>query len=257
MVPIGSRRTNRPSPVAIGADNPGQAPRRCGRVERGSGHAVTSRTQQRQTGVDVVAARMPEAAPPRRIEPLGDRGGGLRILAQQKFAHVGVGDIGVVQEIEQFAGHRVGGFGESDQAIDGFGKLGGAARAVAHLAGDEARIDRACAHDPRQRRRQRPRPRPLRIGDVEHDEIGRAAEHLCRRGEAADEGRVLAAFEQIAAGIVARMHKRVGVGDALRKCAGRCVTFAVGAAIGVRRSGEISRSDRVGSASAAEQILDA
>ena len=63
------------------------------------------------------------------------------------------------------------------------------------------------------RRRQRPRPRPLRIGDVEHDEIGCAAEQLCRRGKAADEGCVLAAFEQVAAGVVAGMHQRVGVGD--------------------------------------------
>ena len=176
---------------------------------------------------------MPEPAPPRGIEALGNRGGGLRIFAQQKFAHAGIGDVGVVQQIEQFAGDRVGRFGKGDQAVDGFGKLGGAARAVAHLAGDEARIDRACAHDARQRRRQRPRPRPLRIGDVEHDEIGRAAEHFCRRGKAADEGGILAAFEEIAAGIVARMHQRVGVGDALRERAGRRVTFAVGAAIGV------------------------
>jgi hypothetical protein len=32
MVPMGKNRTNNPSPVAIGADNPGQAPRRCGRL---------------------------------------------------------------------------------------------------------------------------------------------------------------------------------------------------------------------------------
>ena len=32
MVPIGSKRTSKPSPVGIGADSPGQAPRRCGRV---------------------------------------------------------------------------------------------------------------------------------------------------------------------------------------------------------------------------------
>ena len=30
MVPIGKRRTSKPSPVAIGADRPGQAPRRRG-----------------------------------------------------------------------------------------------------------------------------------------------------------------------------------------------------------------------------------
>ena len=53
------------------------------------------------------------------------------------------------------------------------------------------------------------------------------------------------------------MHQQVGVGDALRKCAGRCVAFAVGAAIGVRRGGEIGGADRVGVRAAAEQILDA
>ena len=53
------------------------------------------------------------------------------------------------------------------------------------------------------------------------------------------------------------MHQRVGVGDTLRKCAGRCVTFAVGAAIGMRRGGEISRADRIRVRAAAEQIFDA
>ena len=162
-----------------------------------------------------------------------------------------------MQEIEQFAGDRVGRFGEGDEPVDGLGKLGGAARAVAHLAGDEARIDRARAHDARQRRRQRPRARPLRIGHVEHHQIGGAAEQFCRRGKAADEGRVLGAFEQIAAGIVAGMHQQVGAGDALRERAGRRVAFAVGAAIGMRGGGEIGRADRVGVGVAAEQILDA
>ena len=72
------------------------------RIRRGrSCHRL--RAQCRKAGIDIVAARMPKAAPPRGIEPLGNRGGGLRIFAQQKGAHVGVGDIGLVQEIEQFA----------------------------------------------------------------------------------------------------------------------------------------------------------
>ena len=162
-----------------------------------------------------------------------------------------------MHEIEQFAGDRAGGFREGDEPVDGLGKLGGAARAVAHLPGDEARIDRARPHDARQRRRQRPRARPLRIGHVEHDEIGRAAEQFRRRGEAADEGGVLGAFKKIAAGIVARMHEHVGAGDALREGAGRRVAFAIGAAIGVRGGGEIGRADGVGVGVAAEQILDA
>ena len=101
------------------------------------------RAQRREAGIDVVAARMPKTAPSRGVEPVGNRRGSLRIFAQQKVAHVGIGDIGLVQEIEQFAGDRAGRFGEGDKPVDGFGKLGGAARAVAHLPGDEARIDRA------------------------------------------------------------------------------------------------------------------
>ena len=46
---------------------------------------------------------------------------------------------------------------------------------------------------------------------------------LRRRGETADESRILGAFEQIAAGIVAGMHQHVGAGDALRKGARRRV----------------------------------
>ncbi len=145
-----------------------------------------------------------------------------------------------------------------DQPVDGFGKLRGAARAVAHLAGDEARIDRARPHDARQRRRQRPRARPLRIGHVEHDQIGGAAEQLRRRGKAADEGGILGAFKKIARrDRRSRCTSSVGVGDALRESAGRRAGFAVGAAIGMRGRGEIGRADRVGIGVAAEQVLDA
>ena len=41
------------------------------------------------------------------------------------------------------------------------------------------------------------------------------------------------------------MHKQIGAGDALRERAGRVAAFAVGAAIGLRGGGEISRADRV------------
>ena len=64
-------------------------------------------------------------------------------------------------------------------------------------------------------------------------------------GEAADEGCVLGAFQEIAAGIVARMHEKIGRGDALREGAGRRVAFAAGAAIGVRGGREIGRADRL------------
>ncbi len=117
----------------------------------GRSHAAASALKRREACIDIIAARMPKAAPPRGVEPFGNRGGGLRIFAQQKVAHVGVGDVGVVQQIEQFARRpRPVVCREGDQPVDGLGKLGGAARAVAHLAGDEARIDRARAHDARQ-----------------------------------------------------------------------------------------------------------
>ena len=103
----------------------------------------------------------------------------------------------------------------------------------------------------------RSRPRPLRIGHIEHDQIGRTAEHLRRRGKAADKGGILGAFEQIARRIVARMNQHVGAGDALREGAGRRAAFAVGTAVAVRGGGEIGRADRFGISVAAEQILDA
>ena len=110
-------------------------------------------------------------------------------------------------------GDRAGGLRKADQPVDGLGKLGGAARAVAHLARDEARIDGAGAHDAGQRGVERPRAGALRVGDIEHDQVGRAAERRGRRREAAHEGGILGAFEQIAAGIVARMHQQVGGRD--------------------------------------------
>ena len=200
---------------------------------------------------------MPKAAPPRGVEPVGNRRRSLRIFPQQKRAYVGIGDIGLVQEIEQFAGDRVGRCGEGGKPVDGFGKLGGAARAVAHLPGDEARIDRAAAHDPRQRRRQRSRPRPLRIGHIEHDQIDRAAEHFGRRGKAADEGGIFGALKEIAAGIVARMEENICARDALGEGAWRRVAFSSGAAVAVRSGSEISGADRIGVGIAAEQIFDA
>ena len=114
------------------------------------------------------------------------------------------------------------------------------------------------AHDARQRRRQRARARPLRIGHIEHDQIGGAAEQLCGRGKAADEGRIFGAFEKIAAGIVAR-RARAGRRSATR-CAnapGAAAAFAASAAIAVRGGGEIGGADRFAVGVAAEQILDA
>ena len=174
-----------------------------------------------QGRIDVIAPWMPKATPPRSVEPLRDGGCCLRIFAQQKSVHVGIGDIGRVQEIEQLARNGVGRFRKRDQPVDCFGKLGGAARAVAHLPGNKARIDRPPAYDARQRRRERSRPRPLRIGYIEHDQIGRSAEQLRCRRETADESGILGALKQVTRRIVARMQEEVSVGNTLRERAGR------------------------------------
>ena len=126
-----------------------------------------------------------------------------------------------------------------------------------HLPGDEARIDRAHAHDARQRRRQGSRARALRIGQVEHDEIDGAAEHFCRRREAADEGHVFRTFQKIARRIVARMDQEVGRCNALRESARCSVAFACGAAISMRGGREIGGAERCGIGFAAEQIFNA
>ena len=154
--------------------------------------------------------------------------------------------------IEQLAGDRVGRFREGGEAVDGFGKLGRAARAVPHLAGDEARIDRARPHDARQRRRQRTRPRPLRIGHVEHNQVDRPAEELRRRGEAADERHILGAFQEIAARIVAGVHEKIRGDDA--PCEGVACLSPVSrrAAIGVRRRGQIGGANGVAVGAAAQ-----
>ena len=77
--------------------------------------------QRCEGGVDVVAARVPKAAPARGFEAVRNRCGGWRIFAQQEVAHRGVRDVSVVQEIEQFARHCAGGFGKGDQAVDRLG----------------------------------------------------------------------------------------------------------------------------------------
>ena len=220
-------------------------------------HAHGLRSQSRETGIDVVAARMPEAAPLRGIEPVGNRTRGLRVFVQQKRAHRRR------RRHKPRAADRIirsrprRSFRRRRPAIDGFGQFGGAAGTVPHLPGDEAWVDRARPHDACERRRQCPRTRPLWIGDIKHDQIGGAAEHLRRRGKAADKGRVLAAFEKIAAGIVARMHKKVGVGDALRERAGGSAAIAGSAAVAVRGGRQIGGSNGFGIGAATKQILDA
>ena len=89
----------------------------------------------------------------------------------------------------------------------------------------------------------RARPRPRRVGGVEHDHVGVAAERGKRCRKAADEGDVGGAFEDVAAGIVAGVDQQVGLGEPLREGAGRGLAIAVGAAIGVRGRVEIGAAD--------------
>ena len=278
MVPVGRSRASNPSPVGIGVESPGQA--------RGAARALSALAQRRRhTGVarfcPSIAALMSRPGRTRRAAPRGRRrrrcGAGARdraaarlraarrsprrpadFRAAESRAPRGRRHRRRAARSNNSLGDRAGRLREGDQPVDGLGEFGGAARAVAHLPGDEARVDRARPHDARQRRRQRSRARPLRIGQVEHDEIDGAAEQFCRGGKAADEGCVLGAFQEIAAGIVARMHQKVGRGDALREGAGRGVAFAAGAAVGMRGGREIGRADAIARIGfAAEQIFDA
>ena len=200
---------------------------------------------------------MPKPAPARRVEPLRDRARRCRILGEQESAHVWIGDIGLVHEVEQLARHRVGGLHEADQAVDGLGELGGAARTVAHLPGDEARVDGAAAHDAGERLAQRPRARAARIGRVEHHEVRRAAEPRRGRREAADVADVGGAFEQVAARVVGRVQQQGGGGNARREAARNLGVRAFGAAVGARRGREVSGADIVTVCILADQVLDA
>ena len=191
------------------------------------------RAERCQSVIDVVTARMPKAVPARCVEPSGDSGGGLRILTQQECLHGWIGNVRIVQKIEQFARDRAGRFSEAHKTINGFGKLRGAARSVAHLAGNKALIDGAGADDARECRRERARPRPVRIGAVEHDKIDRTAEEFRRGSETADEGDILRALEKVAAGIVTRMHENIGLRDALREATGCRARFTIRPAISV------------------------
>ena len=81
---------------------------------------------------------------------------------------------------------------------------------------------------------ERARARAGRIGGVERDQVGAAAERgKCGR-EAADEGDVGRAFEDVAAGIVAGVDQQFGLDSRSREGAGRGLAVAVGAAEGVR-----------------------
>jgi len=63
-------------------------------------------------------------------------------------------------------------------------------------------------------------PAPLRIGGVEHHQIGAAPERRSRRSKTADEGRILGAVQQIVRRIVAGVDQEIGGGDTFSKRAG-------------------------------------
>jgi hypothetical protein len=127
---------------------------------------------------------------------------------------------------------------------------------VAHLARDEARAHGARPHDAGKRCGKGPRTRTLRIGQVEHHQVGRAAERGGGGRKAADESRILGAFEQIAGRIIAGMHQQIGTRHALRERARRCGALAERAAVGMRGGVEISGGDLGWLGIAPDQIGD-
>ena len=94
--------------------------------------------------------------------------------------------------------------------------------------------------------------RPRRVGGVEHDEVGLAAERRHRRREAADEGDVRRAFEQVAAGIVAGMDQQVGAAATRSaKAPPAAAPSPSGAAEGMRAGLEIGAPELVARSSQA------
>src|SRR5262245_21391799 len=251
----GAMRASSPSPVCIGVNSAGHAPRRSALIRSGMLSAL-SKAHGREQFADIVAARVPEAKPAGSVEPLRDGARRVRVLALEERPHRVVGEIGIIHEIEQGTVDRGGRVRERDQAVDGLGEFGGAAEAVAHLAGDEARVD-AAAHKARQRRAERARAWPLRVGRIEHDQVDNAAEGPGRRRKAADESGVLGALEQIAAGIIARVQQQFRRRDPVRELAGQGGAAAVRSAIAVRGRGEIRGADARAIGIAREQFLDA
>src|SRR5260370_7652528 len=122
---------------------------------------------------------MPPAMSPRRTESRRDGTRGGWIFPQQKRADLWIGQIGFVKEVDERARDGIGRLRESDQAVDGFSKFRGAARTMAHLAGDEARIDGASAHDAGERGSERTGARTLRVGHIPHDQIATTSKRGC------------------------------------------------------------------------------
>ncbi len=100
-VPIGCSRTSRPSPVGIGAERPGQAPRRSRRRWARARSCHDLRLQRGKARSDIVAMRMPK--PLRRASSsrsaIAAAAAGFSRSKNSRTA--AIGDIGVVQQIEQ------------------------------------------------------------------------------------------------------------------------------------------------------------
>lgn len=135
-----------------------------------------------------------------------------------------------------------GRLGKADQPVYRLGDLGRTARAMAHLAGDEARVQRTGTDHPRQRGAKRARARPVRVGRVEHDEIGRAAEGLDRSGKTADVSHVGRPLQQVAAQIVLRMKEQVCGRNPVGKGAVLDLAKSLGPAKGIAARREIGRA---------------
>ncbi len=74
----------------------GEAQRSCRHLQ-GTGFL----DQRRQIVIDGVTKRMPEAASPCRLEPLGDDPGGGWVLTQDEVADCRIADIGIVHGADQ------------------------------------------------------------------------------------------------------------------------------------------------------------
>ena len=201
--------------------------------------------QRRQVVVDRIAQRVPEPAPARRGEALGDGARRGRVLAQHEGAHALVAEIGVMRRPRSARREWpsvVSAKPTSRSTVSA--NSGRAARAVPHLAGDEARIDGAGPHDAGDRLA-RPSAR------------GAAPDRWCR----ARSGRRLPPSAASAAAKPpmkatsaepSRMSRpgsspvwtsRSASRQPLGEGAGRGLAVAVGAAEGVRGGGQIGAAD--------------
>ena len=152
--PATRMRTSKPSPVCIGRSAPGHQPLRSAARAHAAALSICFENFDRR-----IAPRNPEAAPARLFETFGHAARGLRIGGDEKGAHALVAARRVEQKIEMPARRGVGQRGIGEEIVERLGDLRRAAMAVAHLAGDPARIDRAAAQHARDLLSERPHRR--------------------------------------------------------------------------------------------------